>query len=170
VTWIRRVFGDGSDAADGGDDAANAGSPADDDSPDALRRRLWDLVQFVNASAGRLPVDAVVAAREVADTVARVIDTSADRDLDIYAVVQINGIVGDYLPTTLRSYLSLDPSLTDQPAPSGRTPRVGLREQLADLQRAADDLLTAAQAHDVDSLFSQGNFLRTKYSRSDLDL
>lgn len=170
MTWFRRVFGDGAEGAEGSDGAGNGGTPADDDSPDALRRRLWELVQFINANAGKLPVEAVVAAREVADTVARVIDTSADHDLDIYAVVQINGIVGDYLPTTLRSYLNLDPSLTDQPAPSGRTPRVGLREQLADLQRAADDLLTAAQAHDVDALFSQGNFLRTKYSRSDLDL
>jgi len=168
VTWFRRVFGEG-DADESGARPDQSAS-ADDDSPDALRRRLWSLVQFVNANAGRLPVDAVVVAREIADTVARVIDTSADHNLDIYAVVQINGIVGDYLPTTLRSYLTLDPAITDRPAATGRTPREALRDQLADLQSAADDLLTAAQSHDADALFSQGNFLRTKYSRSDLDL
>jgi hypothetical protein len=31
-------------------------------------------------------------------------------------------------------------------------------------------LLHAARAHDVDLLFNQGNFLRTKFTRSDLDL
>jgi hypothetical protein len=30
--------------------------------------------------------------------------------------------------------------------------------------------LRAAREHDVDALFTQGNFLRTKFSRSDLDL
>jgi hypothetical protein len=99
-----------------------------------------------------------------------VIDTSADHDLDIYAVVQINGVVDDYLPTTLRTYLNLDPSLAEQVGPSGRTPRAALIEQLDALQDAADDLLHAAQARDVDALVSQGNFLRTKFTGSDLDL
>ena len=84
--------------------------------------------------------------------------------------MSINGIVGDYLPTTLRAYLDLDPALTERPGPSGRTPRAALREQLDALAGAADDLLDAAQAHDVDALFTQGNFLRTKFTRSDLDL
>lgn len=167
MTWFRRVFGEG--GPDGGS-PPDAASTEQDDSPDALRRRLWKLVQYVNGHAGALPVEAVVAARELTDTVARVIDTSSEHSLDIYAVVQINGIVDDYLPTTLRTYLSLDPSLTDRPGTAGRSPRSALREQLADLQSAADELLRAAQSQDVDALLSQGNFLRTKYSRSDLDL
>jgi hypothetical protein len=32
------------------------------------------------------------------------------------------------------------------------------------------DLLDAARAHDADALLSQGSFLRTKFSGSDLDL
>jgi predicted oxidoreductase len=144
--------------------------PEDDDSPDRLRRRLWELVQFINRNAGQLPVEAVVLARQVTDKIREVIETSADRDLDVYAVVQINGIVGDYLPTTLRAYLTLDPAITEQPGRSGRTPRAALREQLEGLNDAADELDAAARAHDVDALFSQGNFLRTKFTRSDLDL
>ncbi|WP_375478434.1 hypothetical protein [uncultured Jatrophihabitans sp.] len=144
--------------------------PDPEDNPEALRRRLWELVQFINRNAGKLPVAAVVAAREVTDTVREVIATSADHDLDVYAVVQINGIVADYLPTTLRAYLSLDPDLTERVGPSGRTPLAALREQLDSLVGAAEDLLDATQAHDVDALFTQGNFLRTKYTRSDLDL
>ena len=163
MTWFRRLH----------DNPPPAGQPEpaeEEDSPDALRRRLWELVQFINRSAGKLPVEAVVLARQITDTVREVIETSADRTLDIYAVVQINGIVGDYLPTTLRSYLNLDPELTERVGPSGRTPRAALREQVESLAAAAGELLHATQSHDVDALFSQGNFLRTKFSGSDLDL
>jgi hypothetical protein len=141
-----------------------------DDKPEALRLKQWELVQFINRSAGKLPVEAVVVSRTITDSIRGVIDTADDRDLDVYAVVSIKGIVGDYLPTTLRTYLNLDPALTDKVGPSGRTPRTALREQLDSLAEAADDLLRAAQAHDVDAMFTQGNFLRTKFSRSDLDL
>ncbi len=140
------------------------------DSPDALRLRLWELVQFINQSAGKLPVEAVVVSRQITDTVREVIETSHDRDLDVYAVVQINGIVGDYLPTTLRAYLNLDPALTERVGPSGRTPRAALGEQIEALRSAAEELLNATQAHDVDALFTQGNFLQTKFTGSDLDL
>ena len=135
-----------------------------------MRRRLWELVQFVNRSAGRLPVEAVVAARETTDLIREFIETAADGELDVYAVVAVNGIVGDYLPTTLHAYLNLDPSLTDRVGPSGRTPRAALLEQLHGLVAAADDLLQASRSHDADALFTQGNFLRTKFTRSDLDL
>ncbi len=161
MTWFRR----------GHDDPAPAPpAPQDDDSPQQLLREQWELVQFINRSAGKLPVEAVVIARDITDRIRAVIDTATGEHLDIYAVVQIKGIVGDYLPTTLRTYLNLDPRLTDQVGPSGRTPRAALREQLASLAGAAGDLATAAREHDVDALFTQGNFLQTKFSRSDLDL
>lgn len=162
MTWFRRLHDDAPPAP--------AEPASDPDSPDALRLRLWELVQLINRSAGRLPVEAVVVARRTADTLREVIDTSADRALDVYAVVSINGIVGDYLPTTLRGYLALDPTVAERPGPSGRTPRDALLEQVDSLAGAARELLQATQAHDVDALFSQGNFLRTKFTRSDLDL
>src|SRR3954469_2095838 len=162
MTWFRR----GSDER-----AAPQPPPAEaEDTPEALLRRQWQLVQFINRSAGKLPVEAVVVARRITDTIRSVIDTAKDRDLDIYAVVSINGIVDDYLPTTLRTYLQLDPALTEQVGPSGRTPRAALREQLDALWDAADDLLRAPQPHDLDAIFPQGNFLKTKFTRSDLDL
>lgn len=142
----------------------------DRDSPDKLRLRLWAQVQFINRNAGRLPVEAVVLARQVTDKVREVIETSTDKSLDVYAIVQVNGIVDDYLPTTLQAYLNLDPAVTARPGPSGRTPRAALREQLEGLRTAAEELLQAARAHDVDLLFTQGNFLKTKFTRSDLDL
>ena len=142
----------------------------DEDSPEKLKLRLWELVRFVNRSAGKLPVEAVVVSRQITDIIREVIETSGDHDLDVYAVVQINGIVGDYLPTTLRTYLNLDAELAERVGPSGRTPRAALREQLESLRSAAADMLRAAQEHDVDALFTQGSFLRTKFTGSDLNL
>ena len=159
MTWFRR-----------GQDRPPPQPPEDEDSPAKLRQRLWELVQFINRSAGRLPVEATVMSRQITDTLREVIETSDDHDLDVYAVVQINGIVGDYLPTTLRTYVNLDPGITDRVGPSGRTPRAALHEQLEALRSAADDLLQATHAHDVDALFTQGSFLRTKFTGSDLDL
>ncbi len=161
MTWFRR----GHDTP-----PAQPEPEPDQDSPDVLRRKLWELVQFVNRSAGKLPVEAVVVARQTTDTIREVIETAADRDLDVYAVVSIKGIVDDYLPTTLRTYLALDPSVTEKVGPSGRTPRAALREQVDALALAAAELLEATRAHDVDALFTQGSFLRTKFTRSDLDL
>ena len=161
MTWFRR----------GHDEPAPPPDPAqDEDSPEQLLREQWELVQLINRNAGSLPVEAVVVARGITDRIREVIDTATGGQLDVYAVVQIKGIVGDYLPTTLRTYLNLDPRLTDQVGPSGRTPRAALREQLDSLAGAAGDLARAAREHDVDALFTQGNFLQTKFSRSDLDL
>src|SRR3954466_12184279 len=162
TSWLRRIR------------QQPQGPPAtpreDRDAPAQLRIRLWELVRFINRNAGKLPVEAVVVARQITDTVREVIETSADKALDVYAVVQINGIVDDYLPTTLRAYLNLDRSVTEQTGRSGRTPRAALREQLESLDAAADELFSAARSHDVDALFTQGNFLRTKFTRSDLAL
>ncbi|MDT4938464.1 MAG: hypothetical protein QOG80_2135 [Pseudonocardiales bacterium] len=146
-----------------------------DDSPAALSARLRDLVTFVNHNAGRLPVEAVVSARRVADTVRETLaDATRDADRgtepDINVILSVRGIVDDYLPTTLERYLALDPSGTDVARPAGGTARQSLIEQIDALWIAAADVLAAAQARDVDDLVSQGNFLRTKFAGSDLDL
>jgi hypothetical protein len=125
----------------------------------------------VNRSAGRLPTDAVVIARRITDMLAEVIDgADTERGLDIHAVVSIRGILQDYLPTTLRAYLALDPSTVDQQRPSGRTPSESLAEQLDLLWSSAADVRDAERAHDADELLTQGSFLHTKFSGSDLDL
>lgn len=88
---------------------------ADEDSPQALRAAMTELDRFVNAHAGRLPAAAVVGARQITDVLRDVVDTSDVRPLDVYAVVSVRGIVSDYLPTTLRSYLAVDPTLLETP-------------------------------------------------------
>jgi hypothetical protein len=160
MTWFRRLR----------EDAPAEPEPDEADQPAALLAKAFELIHFINANAGKLPGEAVVLARRITDTVREVIDTSGERALDIYAVVSIRGVLEDYLPTTLRGYLALDPALVDVPRPSGRTPRQSLLEQLDALWSSAMDLLQATHAHDADALMSQGNFLRTKFTGSDLDL
>lgn len=161
MEWFRRVR----------EDAQAEVEPDPTDSPDALLRKLFEVTALINGNAGKLPGEAVVVARRVTDTLREVIDgADAERGLDIYAVVSIKGILDDYLPTTLHAYLALDPAIVDTPRPSGRTPSASLLEQLETLWSSAADLLHASQAHDADALLSQGSFLRTKFTRSDLDL
>ncbi len=131
---------------------------------------MFEQVHEVNRNAGRLPSEAVVVARRLLDAVRELIETSADRDLDIRAIVSLNGILGDYLPTTLRAYLALDPDAVDTPRPGGTAPSQALIEQLDVLWASAMDLLDATRAQDADALMTQGSFLRTKFSGSDLDL
>jgi hypothetical protein len=162
VTWFRRAQ----------DRAQESLAPQEDpkDKPEALLATVFELVREINANAGKLPPEGVVIARRVLDVVREVIETSGERDLDIHAIVSIRGMLDDYLPTTLRAYLSIDPDVVDVVRPSGRTPAQSFIEQLDVLWSSAMDLLDAIRAHDADALLSQGSFLRTKFSGSDLDL
>jgi hypothetical protein len=145
--------------------------PDPDDSPEALLGTVFDVNALVNSNAGKLPGEAVVIARRVTDTLREVISgADPERGLDVYAVVSIKSMLDDYLPTTLHAYLALDPAVVDRPRPSGTVPSASLIEQLQTLWSSAQDLLAASQAHDADALLSQGSFLRTKFTRSDLDL
>lgn len=141
------------------------------DSPEVLASTLADLIRMINRNAGRLPVAAVVAARRVTDAVDEILDSIADDVTpDVQAIISVRGIVHDYLPTTLHRFLALDPATTREPLMSGRTPADQVTEQLDELGRAATDVLVATRARDADDLVTQGNFLRTKFTRSDLDL
>lgn len=140
------------------------------DSPEALRAAIATMTRTINANAGRLPLRAVVAARRITDLLAEIVDTTDVRPLDVYATISVRGAVTDYLPTTLRAYLAVDKDLVDVPRPSGSTPTQSLLEQLDALEGAALAVLEATQAQDVDALMTQGSFLRTKFSGSDLDL
>lgn len=162
MTWFRRAQERAQDSLGNDEDP--------EDKPEALLARMFDLVREVNRNAGKLPAEAVVVARRVLDAIREVVETSADRPLDVHAVVSVRGILGDYLPTTLRSYLALDPDVVDVPRPSGRKPSASLIEQLDTLWASATDLLDAIRAQDADAMLTQGSFLRTKFSGSDLDL
>jgi hypothetical protein len=171
MTWFRKLL---PPPASGAGHTQGPPSPAhpeaDGDDPAALRVELTQLNRFLNQNSGRLPGESVVTARRVTDVLREIIDTSEIRPLDIYAVISVKGILQDYLPTTLRAFLALDEAQLAAPRPSGRTPVESLQEQLEALLDAATSVLSAAHAQDADALLSQGSFLRTKFSGSDLDL
>ncbi len=163
MTWFRRAF------AVPPPMAASEPEP-DGDDPATLRKTMSELNRFLNQNSGQLPGESVVTARRVTDVLREVIDTSEIRPLDIYAVISVKGMLQDYLPTTLRSFLALDDAQLSVARPSGRSPIASLQEQLEALLDAASGLLSATRAQDADALLSQGSFLRTKFSKSDLDL
>jgi hypothetical protein len=167
MTWFRKLL---PPPAAPVPEPSPAPPEADGDDPATLRAELAQLNRFVNQNSGRLPGESVVTARRVTDVLREVLDTSEIRPLDIYALISVKGILQDYLPTTLRSFLALDEAQLRVPRPSGRTPVQSLQEQLEALLDAATSVLVAAHAQDADALLSQGSFLRTKFSGSDLDL
>ncbi|GAA4314437.1 hypothetical protein [Klenkia terrae] len=141
-----------------------------EDTPAALDAEIAGVVRLVNAAAGDLPVASVVAARRITDLLSEVVRTSDVRPLDVYAAISVRATATDYLPTTVRGFVALDPDLVDVPATSGVTPAQSLAAQLEALEGAAEKVLQAARRQDVDALMTQGSFLRTKFSGSDLDL
>lgn len=142
----------------------------EEDTPQALDRSVALVVGLVNASAGQLPPVAVVTARRVTDLLSEIVRTSDVRPLDVYAAISVRATATDYLPTTIRGFLTVDPSLADVPQASGITPAQSLLAQLAVLEESTAQVLEATQRQNVDSLMTQGSFLRTKFSGSDLDL
>lgn len=142
--------------------------PSDDSAE--LRRALDTLDRYLNRSAGHIPGWAVVEARWITDTLRAIVDTSGLRPLEVTTVLLVSGMTNDYLPTTIARYIAIDESLRDRPQRNGRTPTQHLRDQLGDLRLSATAGLAAARDQDVDALVTQGIFLRTKFSQSDLDL
>lgn len=125
---------------------------------------------FVNRNAGRLPTAVVVDVRALTDVLRAVVATTAVRPLDVHALISVRAVLEDYLPTTLTRYLAVDEALLDVPRGATPTPRDSLHEQVASLHGSATQTLAAVRAQDVDALSTQGRFLRTKFSASDLDL
>ncbi|HEX8766870.1 MAG TPA: hypothetical protein VF714_00785, partial [Jatrophihabitans sp.] len=105
MTWFRKLLPPPAAPVPAPEPAAEP--PAGGDDPATLRADLARLNRFVNQNSGRLPGESVVTARRVTDVLREVVDTSEIRPLDIYAVISIQGILRDYLPTTLRSFLAL---------------------------------------------------------------
>lgn len=128
------------------------------------------MVTAVNRLSGDLPTLAVVQAQSLLDTLRHIIELSAARPLDIHAVITVRKTLTDYLPTTLNAYERVPVLARNEPRQSGRTPSQSLSRQMDALATAALSTLTAAENRDVDALMTQGAFLTTKFSRSDLDL
>lgn len=164
MEWLRRKLGAEPPRR------APAESPAEADRPERLQARIGEVIRLVNRSAGELPAAAVVRARRLLDTLIEIVETSAVRPLDVYTVLSVRTTLDDYLPTTLSRYLAVPADARHIARSTGATPADSLLAQLEVLQVSASSVLVAAQNQDVDALMTQGAFLATKFSGSDLDL
>lgn len=149
---------------------ADLNAPDPEDRPEALQAHLSAAVTAVNRASGHLPTYSQVQALYLTDVLGQIVALAETRPLDIYAAITVRKTLTEYLPDTLRAFEQVPAAARHLPRPSGKTPAVALRESLAAMLQAAETTLEAAQNHDVDALMTQGTFLTTKFSRSDLDL
>lgn len=162
MIWFRRERDPAPPTAVGGSVQENDAS--------ALRAGLSTFNRLVNVNSGRIPGRSVVTALRVCDVLRETIETAEHQPLDIHTAVSVERMLTDYLPTTLRTFLAVDETRSRVVHTSGRTPVEALQEQLESLLDAAVSVRGAARERDADAMFTQGNFLRTKFSGSDLDL
>ena len=151
MSWFQR----------GRDPTVTPRDPDPDAEKETLLNDLLTLRGFLNRHADRVPTVSVVTAHEIGDVLRAVLDAAGDRPLDAHTAVRLQGFLTDYVPTTVRSFLAVG---TDRESAGI------LQEQLASLLDEADGLAASVRSYDTDALQTQGTFLRTKFSRSDLDL
>jgi hypothetical protein len=144
MAWLRREQGLGAElpAAPG---------------PAELRTELAAVIRDVNAHSGRLPTAAVVTARELTDVLAELLAGPASGPAST-----LTGILTDHLPTTLKTFLTVENA--------GAGAAGSLLDQLEALLDEVISLQEAGRARAADALITQEKFLRTKFSNSDLDL
>lgn len=119
---------------------------------------------------GRLPVAVLPQLGRIEDVVYPFLSYVRANPLTAEEEVAVEGIIGDYLPTTLNTFLALDPRIANQRRSDGRTAGDDVLDQLETLEDAIRDVSKAVYEHDAQQLAIQGRFLNTKFSRSDLDL
>lgn len=138
---------------------------------EALESELADLVRRVNRAGGRMPEGGVPATREVEDVLRPLLRYLRANPATESEMTPIRSMVRDYLPTTVDTFLALPPDFAaTHHNRQGRTPAEELLEQLRLLGEGAQEYATAIYAGDAQELTNQGQFLATKFTRSDLDL
>lgn len=160
ASWLSRLRPDVPESASGASGVLAGEEP---DSVPALRRRLAATVHEIDAAAGRLPGEAVVVARQVTDLAADVLRRSGD-GLNVYGRVALDGVLRDYLPTTLRTFLAAR-SAADADVPALTRSLLG---QLAVLHASLRESVAAVDDDDLRALEAQEIFLRTRFAGSDL--
>lgn len=135
-----------------------------------LARQLHVLQQSLRGPSGRLDpdlqerLDGVLGNLE--EIVARWDQLAGAPDQQRMIVAMIT----DYLPTSVETYLNLPRALTVVRASGRRDAHDELLDQLGILQTESGRVRDAVYAQTVEALANQGQFLRDKFRRSELDL
>ena len=131
---------------------------------------LRDVSWTARRAGNRLPVAALPRLGLIEDLLGPLLAHLHTSPPSVDEEIAVRGIVGDYLPTTINAYLSMNTQFAHLARADGRTPGDDLLDQLATLQQAATELAQAVYAHDGQELQVQGRFLQSKFHRTDLDL
>lgn len=135
-----------------------------------MQRKLDETRWDARKHGDVLPVAALPQLGRIEDVLVPLLDHLSRNPPSVDEEIAVQGLVTDYLPTTVRAYTGLNRQFAQQPRDDGRTPGDDLMEQLATLELAAHDLSRAVYAHDAEELQTQGRFLRAKFEQSDLQL
>jgi hypothetical protein len=161
----RSLFG-----RDEADDPSVPAEPVPTSFVDRMAQQLDRLRWQARSAGARLPIEALPQLGRVEDVLVPLLHHLEANPPSIDEEIAVEGLLTDYLPTTLTTYLNLNPRFAAEPRADGRTPGDDLVDQLRTLETAATDLSRAIYAHDAQDLQAQGRFLQTKFDRSDLTL
>lgn len=112
----------------------------------------------------RLPGDTYVTILETCQMLDSVVDAESRQPSgDARFEYELEAMTREYLPTVLRGFLAIPPSMVDNRQPNGRTPNEELVEQLQLLLGQAEALHSTRHSQSSADLTSTGNFLRERF-------
>jgi hypothetical protein len=133
-------------------------------SPDDLSSALAWVSSQAKQNKHRLPGDTYVTILETCQMLDSVVDAEIQQPSgDARFEYELEAVVREYLPTVLRGFLAIPPSMVDNRQPNGRTPNEELVEQLGLLLGQAETLHSTRHSQTSADLTSTGNFLRERF-------
>lgn len=133
-------------------------------SPDELSTALTWVSSQAKQNKHRLPGDTYVTILETCQMLDSVVDAESRQPSgDARFEYELEAMVREYLPTVLRGFLAIPPSMVDNRQPNGRTPNEELVEQLRLLLGQAETLHSTRHSQTSADLTSTGNFLRERF-------
>jgi hypothetical protein len=118
--------------------------------------------------AGRVPDEAIAAVERITTLL---VDTYPRVAGDTEAEFVVSRTATDYLPSTLRAYLSLPADwVRGHVFANGLTPEQSFLAQLATIEDAAQKMRDAAVDQDAAALLTNGRFLTDRFAPSGIDL
>ncbi|MCQ1996503.1 hypothetical protein [Arthrobacter sp. zg-Y1171] len=140
-----------------------AGAPTAPSAQDLSQSLAW-VAAHAKQNKNRLPADAYVSILETCQTLDTVIDAEAQQPMgDPQFEYELTATVREYLPSVIRGYLAVPPSVVDNRQANGRTANEELVEQLQLLARQADTLHSSRHRQTSMDLANTGNFLRERF-------
>jgi hypothetical protein len=133
-----------------------------------IQRALDGTVDLVR---GRLPTDVQASVMEIRRRILELLPHAADLPGGAQDLFVLQRTATEYLPTTLRYYLSLPQDYaTTRVVQEGKTPLQVLRDQLGIIDGQMTEIAEAVNQRDTDRLLAQGRFLEERFGNPDREL